>query len=86
MTLEELKTHIGSLVHVKTALYWYGGRGWDENSDRFCILLDSKSISSVGGGTFAATCALSAPEYVLQLLIDDEPQWVAASDDSYEIV
>lgn len=86
MTIKELETHIGSLIHIKTQLYWYGVQGWDENSDRFCILLDSKSISSPEGGRFMATCALSSPKYVLQLLIDDEPWWVAACDDSYEIV
>ena len=86
MTVEELRNHIGDLIRIKTELYWYGGRGWDEDAEKLCILLNSKSLSSPEGGRCAATCAVPSPQYALQLLIESEIQWVWACDNSFEIV
>ena len=44
---KELRAHRGGLLRLKTALYWYGGRGWDERLDRVCLLLDAKTCYGV---------------------------------------
>lgn len=87
MTVKELQTHIGCLIRIKNKIYWYGGRGWDEDAEKLCILLNSKSLSSPEGGRCAATCAIAtSPQYALQLLIESEIEWVWACDNSFEIV
>ena len=86
MTVEELRNYIGNLVRIKNKIYWYGGRGWDEDAEKLCVLLNSKSLSSTEGGRSEGTCAIDSPQYALQLLIDTEIQWIWACNDSFEII
>ena len=39
--LERLQSHRGGLLHIKSELYWYGGRGPDRSPGRVCLLLDA---------------------------------------------
>ena len=39
--LQTLKAQVGGLLHIKSELYWYGGRGWDGAPGRVCLLLDA---------------------------------------------
>jgi hypothetical protein len=39
MTIEELRAHIGCLIHINHELYWVRDDRWDGVTERFCILL-----------------------------------------------
>jgi hypothetical protein len=81
--LEDLTAHKGGLILLKTELYWYGGRGWDRNPGRICLLMDSvltptggaapvaaargDGRAGRGGGSFGGAACL---------LIDGCPHWV----------
>lgn len=87
MTIEELRSHIGCLIRIKTELYWYGGgRSWDGVPERLCILLDVADrryvrpnwVATDGWGRLANRC--------LYLLIDEQPQWIALKKESFELV
>jgi len=47
--LEKLQAHRGSLIRLRTPLYWYGGRdtnslpAWDKIPGRICLLLDASA-------------------------------------------
>lgn len=85
MTDEELKQYIGCLVHVKTELYWYRKDSWDGVKERFCILLnlvpswDPQMSSASGEGGFDNSVNL-------QLLIDNQSEWVLLDRDHFEVV
>jgi hypothetical protein len=84
MTIEELGAYIGCLIYIKTELYWYRKNSWDGVVERFCILLDLRpswdpQLSSASGeGGFENTVNL-------QLLIDDQPEWVLLNRDHFEV-
>ena len=44
--LEMLQSHKGSLIRLKTELFWYGGRGWDKSPGRICLLLDAANAAT----------------------------------------
>ena len=89
--LETLQPHKGGLIRLKAELYWYGGRGYDGNPGRICLLLDTAATSSttITAGCIAARITgadesdCSAEAY---LLIDGSPQWVWVSDRAIEIL
>jgi hypothetical protein len=91
--LERLQSHKGGLLQLKTALYWYGGRGYDGSPDRTCLLLDTAATSTtatVRSSTAAAritgadvSTGLGVEAY---LLIDGSPQWVWVADKAIEIL
>ena len=39
-TFEQLQSNKGGLLHLRTELFWYDGRGHDNDPGRFCLLLD----------------------------------------------
>ena len=39
--LDKLQAHKGGLIRLKTQLYWYGVRGYDNNPGRICLILDA---------------------------------------------
>ena len=69
--LEQLQSHKGGLLRLKTELYWYGGRGWDKNPGRICLILDAAAsvVVAVAHGLGPAVAAAL-------LLIDGSPHWV----------
>ena len=111
MTLfEQLRAHLGGLIHIKRQLFWYNDRLWDETPERFCILLNFTPAEDVRERgkhdpsgqpvyyfsesemvriveSFAATDAKKGKrDCMLQLLIDDKPQWVILNAESFEMV
>jgi len=48
--LEQLQTHRGGLLELKTQLFWYG-RGWDSTPGRLCLLLDAAMWGRFSGST-----------------------------------
>ena len=39
--LQRLQAHKGGLIRLKTELYWYDGRGYDNTPGRICLILDA---------------------------------------------
>jgi len=87
--LEQLQSHRGGLLHLKTQLCWYDGRGWDNNPSRICLLLDAEAA----GATSAATDGFGRPgggaataTAVALLLIDGQPQWIWVAGQDVEVI
>ena len=72
--LEQLQSHKGGLLRLKTELYWYGGRGYDGNPGRVCLILDTAAAR----GTTA--------DYATLLLIDGAPHWVWIVEQDVELL
>ena len=77
--LERLQSHKGGLIRLKTELFWYGGRGWDENPGRVCLLLDAAAAAFATG----AAARRSAAAY---LLIDGSPRWVWVAEEDMALL
>ena len=83
--LETLKSGRGGLIRIRSELYWYDGRGWDNNPGRVCLIL--------GAAPAAAAAASGRDVYVdggpgvaLLLLIDCCPQWIWVSEADVEMI
>jgi hypothetical protein len=80
--LEDLTAHKGGLILLKTELYWYGGRGWDRNPGRICLLMDSvltydgAPAAPAARTRYADTDADGFGDAAACLLIDGRPCWV----------
>jgi hypothetical protein len=61
--LDKLQAHKGGLIQLKTQLYWYGGRGYDNNPGRICLILDAAAHLTTPN-TAAATTAADAVLHV----------------------
>jgi hypothetical protein len=80
MTLfEHLQSHKGSLLRLKTELFWYG-RGWDKNPGQICLILDACTAT-----TADAAIDFDASAGAL-LLIDGSPQWIWAAESNVEVI
>jgi hypothetical protein len=87
--LEELQSHKGGLVRIKTQLYWYSGRGWDGVHDRVCLLLNADNTGADGTAAFAAartTAPALTDASVALLLVDGQPHWVWVGADDLELL
>ena len=70
--LEQLQSHKGGLLRLKTELYWYGGRGYDRSPDRICLILDAARRTTA--------------DYATLLLIDGSPHWVWVAAEDVELL
>jgi len=73
---EELRGHRGSLIRLKTQLYWYNGRGYDGRPDRVSLLLD---VADEFGGVAqpdGCSCGGGSDKVSALLLIDGSPHWI----------
>ena len=73
--LEQLQAHKGGLIQLKSQLYWYGGRGYDNTPGRVCLILDA-AASAATAATKPTARACSVAAAVAYLLLDGSPQWV----------
>jgi hypothetical protein len=88
---QHLQSHKGGLIRLKTQLFWYGGRGYDNNPGRICLLLDADAAArrtaatrTAAASTAAAktTAAKTTAAVAVQiraaalLLVDGAPHWV----------
>ena len=90
---EELQSHRGGILRIKSELYWYGGRGWDGTPDRICLVLDAVDAKT---RIFALAAAIAAgardlaaagtPELAALLLIDGAPHWVWVTQADVELI
>jgi hypothetical protein len=91
--LEQLQSHRGGLLHLKTELFWYDGRGHDKDPGRICLLLDvitttAARVADVEPITRTTGALLAAYEAiaVALLLIDGQPQWVWIAEQDVEVL
>jgi len=81
--LERLQSHKGGLIKLKTELFWYDGRGHDEDPGRFCLLLDA--VADTAAAAASSPAATHAPIVAL-LLIEGQPQWVWVAEQDVEVI
>jgi hypothetical protein len=84
--LETLQTHKGSLLRLKTQLYWYDGRGYDNNPGRVCLILDATVRLPAAVVAACAAAAATAAVPATFLLIDGQPQWVWVAEQDVELL
>jgi len=82
--LERLQAHKGGLIRLKTELYWCGGRGWDKNPGRLCLLLEATAAAAAPAA--AAAAAEAAATTAALLLVDGSPQWIWVVDGDVEVI
>ena len=88
--LERLQTHKGSLIRLKTQLFWYGGRGYDKNPGRICLILDVPThqgeaartavargrLLRASSGTTAGACLLIEEVQQLIWLVEEDVEFI----------
>lgn len=92
-TFEQLQSRRGGLLHLKTELFWYDGRGHDKDPGRVCLLLDvitadaarATDVEPIARTTAARIGRLEAIAVAL-LLIDGQPQWVWLAEQDIEVI
>ena len=91
--LEQLQSHKGGLICLKTQLYWYDGRGWDKNPGRVCLILDTAAARTAApvaaaartaAGVAAARASTNGASALL--LIDGAPHWVWIVEQDVELL
>jgi len=88
--LEQIQAHKGGLICLKTQLYWYGGRGYDKNPGRVCLILDAATVATAAAaGAAARTAARTAATGAIAaalLLVDGSPQWIWVAEEDVELL
>lgn len=87
--LDNLQSHKGSLVQLKTQLYWYDGQGWDNNPGRICLLLDAEAVTTftAAGDAETRTAAATADGLAVALLLTEgQPQWIWLAEQDVEVI
>ena len=90
--LDKLQSHKGGLVQLKTQLYWYEGRGWDNNPGRICLILDAVPAETFRERSMYVDAAAesgtlpSGDKAAVHLLIDGSPKWIWAIERDLELI
>ena len=84
--LDNLRTHKGGLLQLKSQLYWYNGRGWDKNSDRICVILDAASTTATTSARSYSSVKRSATGAAVLLLIDGSLKWIWVAEQDMELI
>ena len=77
--LSDLKAHAGGLVRLNVKIFWWGGRGWDNETDTICLLLETSSRPVLCEAVTAARGNSRTFTYV-KIFIDDAPRWIQIHD------
>ena len=90
--LDRLLSHKGGLIRLKTELYWYGGRGYDGNPGRICLLFNAakrfKDAHTIGGTPVSCStvnCEVRKP-ILAYVLLYGSPCWVWIVEQDVEIL
>ncbi len=83
--LQELGSHRGGLLLLKTELFWYGGRGWDGIRGRVCLLMDARDADATTRTT-ATTTRTPARSAAAFLLVDGDPHWIWVAQADVELL
>lgn len=82
--LETLRAQVGGLLRIKSNLYWYDGRGWDDLPGRVCLILDAAPVRR---DAHARTAHLGGQHHAaVLLLIDGTPRWVWVTQADAELI
>ena len=87
--LEQLQSHKGGLLYLKTGLYWYGGRGYDRSPGRICLILDATQVTASRAAAAVPAVTPTAEQRETAdalLLIDGSPHWVWMADSDVELL
>jgi uncharacterized protein YcfL len=84
--LETLQAHKGGLLRLKTRLYWYDGRGYDNNPGRICLILDAAATTVAAAATTGTAAAVRSTTAAAYLLLDGSPQWVWLAEEDIELL
>ena len=84
--LEQLQSHKGGLLRLKTQLYWYDGRGYDESPDRICLILDAADGDAKVPWKAPSTAGAYPPGPAAHLLIDGTPHWIWVAESDVELL
>jgi len=92
--LQELGSHRGGLLLLKTELWWYGGRGWDRIRGRVCLLMDARDAAGPAAPRAGAASRSAAPSGYTAvhdaaaafLLVDGAPHWVWVAQADVELL
>jgi hypothetical protein len=88
--LQLLQSHKGSLIRLKTQLFWYGGRGYDKNPGRICLILDVPTHQSDAALTATARgrqiIAARSRTAGACLLIEEVPQLIWLVEEDVEFI
>ena len=79
--LDNLQAHKGCLIHLKTQLYWYKGRGWDNNPGRICLLLDAAPATAAGALAASPVSTMTSTSDITRSLLRSQ---AANHCDSFE--
>jgi hypothetical protein len=82
--LQQLQAHKGGLLRLKTELYWYDGRKWDNNPGRICLILDTAWDDASAEASTADYTSRSAA--AVDLLIDGKPAWIWVAEQDIELL
>jgi hypothetical protein len=88
--IKTLQAHRGGLIQLKDQLFWFGGRGWDGQPGRICLILDvlerGCGPGATAAGSSASSWSVAESEELVLLLIDELPKWFWLSEDDIEFI
>jgi len=80
--LEQLRSHKGGLIHLKSQLYWYEGHRWDNNPGRICLILDAAAAPPA----IPAACTAATDATAAYFLIDGQTAWIWLAEEDIELL
>ena len=84
--LETLQARKGRLLRIKTELFWYGGRVWDKNPGRVCLILGAAAYARATAATTITVAAVGDEAVAAYLLIDGSTHWVWMAEQDVELL
>ena len=89
--VESLRSHRGSLIRLKTELFWDNNNEWDGTLFRTCILLDARDFGAPACWKACTANAHLTPPAIFRaavshLLIDGLACWVLMDEQDVEIL
>lgn len=85
--LEQLTAHKGQLIKLKSKLFWYETRNFDNVIDRTCLLVDAATCTNTPAATITVT-GIDPPvgSVAAVLMINEQLQWVWVDEKCVEFI
>jgi len=86
--IKTLQAHRGELIQLKDQLFWFGGRGWDGQPGRICLILDvgGEPVDNIVKDVDVDAAISLGYDAVVQLLIEGSPKWVYVNKQSVQFI